>query len=79
MNVAMEFSLSFPKAMCKSSSLVWIVLFAFVFRLEKPRLSLIGVITLISIGVFMMVMDEATFVLIGYDEIRNSCFLCSVF
>lgn len=38
-------------AMCKSSNLAFVLLFAFIFRLEVVRLSLIGIIGLITIGV----------------------------
>ncbi|BFZ64066.1 hypothetical protein YB2330_005204 [Saitoella coloradoensis] len=52
--------------MVKSSSLGWVLLFAFIFRLEKPRASLIGVIALITVGVVLMVVKETNFVLIGF-------------
>lgn len=37
--------------MCKSSNLAFVLFFAFLFGLEKVRLSLIGVIALITVGV----------------------------
>lgn len=43
--------------MCKSSALIFVLLFAFLFKLERFSLRLIGVITLISFGVFLMVFD----------------------
>ncbi len=52
-------------AMCKSSSLAFVLVFAFLFRLERPRLSLVCVIGIISIGVVMMVADEAQFDMLG--------------
>ncbi|EPS35618.1 hypothetical protein H072_10961 [Dactylellina haptotyla CBS 200.50] len=52
--------------MCKSSSLAFVLIFAFIFRLEKPTVRLISVITVMTIGVIMMVADEAAFVLIGF-------------
>ncbi|KAK6519310.1 Triose-phosphate Transporter [Arthrobotrys megalospora] len=52
--------------MCKSSSLAFVLVFAFIFRLEKPTVKLISVITVMTIGVVMMVADEAAFVLIGF-------------
>ena len=52
--------------MVKSSSLVFVLIFAFLFRLEKPRWSLIFIILIISFGVLLMVANETDFVLIGY-------------
>ena len=53
-------------AMIKSSSLVFVLLFAFVFRLEIFSLRLIGVIFLICVGVLLMVATETHFVLGGF-------------
>ncbi len=52
--------------MCKSSSLAFVLLFAFFFHLETPRLSLVGVIAIITAGVVLMVMTETKFVLEGF-------------
>ncbi|KAI0790716.1 triose-phosphate transporter family-domain-containing protein [Abortiporus biennis] len=52
--------------MCKSSSLVFVLLFAFLFRLETFSLRLIGVITLIVAGVVLMVATETHFILDGF-------------
>ncbi|KAH9963807.1 triose-phosphate transporter family-domain-containing protein [Russula dissimulans] len=52
--------------MCKSSSLVFVLGFAFLFRLETFSLRLIGVILLISAGVLLMVATETHFVLGGF-------------
>lgn len=43
--------------MCKSSALIFVVLFAFLFRLEKYSFKLVSVIALISGGVFLMVFN----------------------
>lgn len=51
--------------MCKSSSLVFVLLFAFAFRLEIFSWRLIGVITIITSGVVLMVATETQFVLGG--------------
>ncbi|KAG6920061.1 hypothetical protein DXG01_010129 [Tephrocybe rancida] len=51
--------------MCKSSSLIFVLLFAFLFRLEKFSWRLIGVIFLIFSGVLLMVATETKFVLEG--------------
>jgi len=62
-------------AMCKSSSLAFVLLFAFAFKLERPTWTLAGVIGVICVGLFMMVMSEVDFVLIGYDTLfQNGIF-----
>ncbi|KAF7362112.1 TPT domain-containing protein [Mycena venus] len=58
-------SLSFF-TMTKSSSLIFVLLFAFLFRLEKFSLRLIGVIFLIFSGVLLMVATETHFILGGF-------------
>ncbi|KAF9177978.1 Triose-phosphate Transporter [Haplosporangium sp. Z 11] len=55
--------------MCKSSSLAFVLLFAFVFKLERPTWTLAGVIGVICVGLFMMVMSEVDFVLIGFIQV----------
>ncbi|KAI0695942.1 triose-phosphate transporter family-domain-containing protein [Cerioporus squamosus] len=52
--------------MCKSSSLVFVLLFAFLLRLEVFSWRLIGVIFLIFAGVLLMVATETHFVLGGF-------------
>ena len=54
--------------MCKSSTLAFVLIFAFIFRLEKPTWVLVSIITTMTIGVIMMVASESetTFVLIGF-------------
>ncbi|KAJ3497150.1 hypothetical protein NLJ89_g10390 [Agrocybe chaxingu] len=51
--------------MVKSSSLIFVLLFAFLFRLEVFSWRLVAVITLISAGVVLMVATEAQFELNG--------------
>jgi len=51
--------------MCKSSSLIFVLLFAFLFRLETFSYRLVGVILLIFGGVVLMVATETHFVLSG--------------
>lgn len=51
--------------MCKSSSLIFVLLFAFLFHLEKFSWRLVGVIFLIFSGVLLMVATETKFVLEG--------------
>lgn len=43
--------------MCKSSALIFVLMFAFMFRLEKYSIRLVSVILLISFGVFCMVFN----------------------
>lgn len=43
--------------MCKSSALIFVLFFAFLFRLEKYSLRLVLVIGMITIGVFLMVFN----------------------
>jgi solute carrier family 35 protein C2 len=52
--------------MCKSSSLIFVLLFAFLFRLEAFSLRLIAVIFLIFSGVLLMVATETHFILGGF-------------
>ncbi|KAI0769625.1 TPT-domain-containing protein [Trametes elegans] len=52
--------------MCKSSSLVFVLLFAFLLRLETFSFRLVGVIFLICVGVLLMVATETHFVLSGF-------------
>ena len=58
--------------MCKSSSLIFVLFFAFLFRLETFSLRLIGVIFLIFVGVIMMVATEAQFVISGFILITSA-------
>ena len=51
--------------MCKSSSLIFVLTFAFLFRLEVFSWRLVAVIFLIFSGVVLMVATEAHFVLEG--------------
>jgi solute carrier family 35 protein C2 len=55
--------------MCKSSSLIFVLLFAFVFGLEKPRLRLVLIILVISIGLMMMVANETDFKMLGFVQV----------
>ncbi|KAJ7931644.1 TPT-domain-containing protein [Mycena leptocephala] len=65
-NLSLEtISLSFF-TMCKSSSLIFVLIFAFLFRLEKFSIRLVAVIFLIFFGVLLMVATEANFILGGF-------------
>lgn len=61
--------------MCKSSSLIFVLFFAFLFRLEAPSLRLILVIALITAGVLLMVFTTTTFSLTGLTLVLSASFL----
>ena len=53
-------------AMCKSSSLAFVLSFAFLFRLEDPSIKLVIIITTMTVGVIMMVAGETEFNILGF-------------
>lgn len=61
--------------MIKSSSLIFVLLFAFLFRLERFSWRLIGVISLIFSGVLLMVASETRFVLDGFVLVLSASVL----
>ena len=61
-------------AMCKSSSLAFVLFFAFLFRLETPSIKLILIIATMTIGVVMMVAGETKFNALGFALIISSAF-----
>uniref|UniRef100_A0A0A9BSA9 Sugar phosphate transporter domain-containing protein n=1 Tax=Arundo donax TaxID=35708 RepID=A0A0A9BSA9_ARUDO len=52
--------------MCKSASPIFLLLFAFAFRLESPSIKLLGIIVVISIGVLLTVSKETDFDFWGF-------------
>ncbi|CAL9119510.1 unnamed protein product [Musa textilis] len=52
--------------MCKSASPVFLLLFAFAFRLETPSVKLLGIILIISFGVLLTVAKETEFEFWGF-------------
>lgn len=60
--------------MCKSSALAFVLLFAFIFRLESPSVKLIVVIGAMTIGVVMMVAGETAFDVRGFALVIASAF-----
>ena len=64
--------------MCKSSTLAFVLLFAFLFKLEQPTWRLCAVILLMTVGVLMMVAGEAAFDALGFVLVMLAC-LCSGF
>lgn len=60
--------------MCKSSSLAFVLLFAFLFRLETPTWKLVAVIATMTLGVIMMVAGEVEFKLGGFVLVISAAF-----
>ena len=61
--------------MVKSTAIIFILGFALLFKLEKPRVSLIFVILLISSGLFMFVYKSSQFNLEGFLLVLSASFL----
>jgi solute carrier family 35, member C2 len=59
-------------AMCKSSVLGFVLLFAFLFRLEKPSWKLAAIITTMTAGVIMMVAGETAFDALGFVLVMSA-------
>jgi solute carrier family 35 protein C2 len=73
-NMSLKFiSLSFY-TMLKSSSLAFVLLFAFLFRLESPSLRLILIISTMTAGVILMVWGEIEFSLAGTALVISASF-----
>ncbi|OXV10095.1 hypothetical protein Egran_02142 [Elaphomyces granulatus] len=73
-NMSLRFiSLTFL-TICKSFSLAFVLLFAFIFRLETPSIRLTFVIAAITVGVVMMVAAETSFNAIGFALVISSAF-----
>lgn len=64
--------------MCKSSVLAFVLLFAFLFRLETPTWRLCLIIFFMTVGVVMMVTGEAAFEARGFILVMSASF-CSGF
>jgi solute carrier family 35 protein C2 len=60
--------------MCKSSSLAFVLIFAFLFRLETPSWRLVAIIATMTAGVIMMVAGEVSFSAIGFILIISAAF-----
>ena len=60
--------------MCKSSSLGFVLIFAFLFRLESPTWKLVGIIATMTAGVVMMVAGEVEFQLGGFVLVISAAF-----
>lgn len=64
--------------MCKSSVLIFVLAFAFVFRLESPTWRLCVIILFMTVGVVMMVAGETAFSALGFVLVMTAS-LCSGF
>lgn len=60
--------------MCKSSSLAFVLLFAFLFRLESPSWRLVVIIATMTAGVVMMVAGEVDFSILGFILVLAAAF-----
>lgn len=60
--------------MCKSSSLAFVLIFAFMFRLETPTMKLVAIIATMTAGVVMMVAGEVEFKLSGFILVISAAF-----
>ncbi|RFU80296.1 nucleotide-sugar transporter [Trichoderma arundinaceum] len=73
-NTSLKFiSLTFY-TMCKSSSLAFVLLFAFAFRLEKPTWRLVAIIATMTLGVILMVFGEVEFKIGGFVLVITAAF-----
>lgn len=52
--------------MCKSASPIFLLVFAFAFRLESPSVKLLGIILVISVGILLTVAKETEFEFWGF-------------
>ncbi|RYP72198.1 hypothetical protein DL771_004328 [Monosporascus sp. 5C6A] len=73
-NTSLQFITLTFYTMCKSSSLAFVLVFAFIFRLETPTLKLIAIIATMTAGVVMMVAGEVEFKLNGFVLVISAAF-----
>ncbi|KAL6714609.1 hypothetical protein ACLMJK_008034 [Lecanora helva] len=73
-NMSMRFITLTFYTMCKSSSLAFVLCFAFLFRLESPSIKLILIIATMTLGVIMMVAGEVDFKLLGFILVIAAAF-----
>ncbi|KAK9059921.1 hypothetical protein SSX86_020625 [Deinandra increscens subsp. villosa] len=52
--------------MCKSASPIFLLIFAFAFRLETPSIKLLGIMLIISVGILLTVAKETAFEFWGF-------------
>ncbi|TVY36511.1 putative transporter, partial [Lachnellula occidentalis] len=73
-NTSLKFITLTFYTMCKSSSLAFVLLFAFLFRLETPSWRLVAIIATMTIGVVMMVAGEVDFSTLGFILVISAAF-----
>ncbi|RWA08197.1 hypothetical protein EKO27_g6897 [Xylaria grammica] len=73
-NTSLKFITLTFYTMCKSSALAFVLIFAFLFRLETPTWRLVAIIATMTAGVIMMVAGEVEFHLGGFFLIISSAF-----
>jgi drug/metabolite transporter (DMT)-like permease len=61
--------------MCKSTTPVWLLLFAFLWGLEKPSWALGGVVAVIVAGLLLLVRGEVDFHLLGFVLVMTAACL----
>ncbi|PVH86509.1 TPT-domain-containing protein [Cadophora sp. DSE1049] len=73
-NMSLKFITLTFYTMCKSSSLAFVLLFAFLFRLEVPSWRLVAIIFTMTVGVIMMVAGEVDFSILGFILVISAAF-----
>merc|ERR1711939_85879 len=73
-NMGLKFITLTFYTMCKSSSLAFVLLFAFLFRLEIPSWRLVAIIFTMTVGVIMMVAGEVDFSILGFILVISAAF-----
>ncbi|KAH8675901.1 triose-phosphate transporter family-domain-containing protein [Xylariales sp. PMI_506] len=73
-NTSLKFITLTFYTMCKSSSLAFVLIFAFLFRLETPTWKLVAIIGTMTLGVVMMVAGEVQFELGGFVLVISAAF-----
>ncbi|OLN88733.1 putative transporter C22E12.01 [Colletotrichum chlorophyti] len=73
-NTSLKFITLTFYTMCKSSSLAFVLIFAFLFRLEKPTWRLVAIIGTMTLGVVLMVSGEVEFKLGGFILVISAAF-----
>ncbi|KAE8443023.1 hypothetical protein EG329_002417 [Mollisiaceae sp. DMI_Dod_QoI] len=73
-NMSLKFITLTFYTMCKSSSLAFVLLFAFVFQLESPSWRLVAIIATMTAGVIMMVAGEVAFSALGFILVISAAF-----
>ncbi|KAI1083598.1 triose-phosphate transporter family-domain-containing protein [Whalleya microplaca] len=73
-NTSLKFITLTFYTMCKSSSLAFVLIFAFLFRLETPTWKLVAIIACMTMGVVMMVAGEVEFQLGGFILVISAAF-----